>query len=232
MIPRTSINDLPTETVEHISNRLDYQSMESFSQVNKNIYKKLGGQLFNHSAIQGKYIQSRKNEMINIYQIIISGAQDGCLHYLNNQFSSICSYLAEYPDYANPGRAGEPLFSSKGKNRAVWFLNIFSACSIEFRILALSALLNEKNGKKLKTYVMRSIKSTLIENGMNKKLLPNISNFLKNYEHDKTIHIAEAMLVNHIHNNKQKYVGHIGVEDIEYLNLKDLVKKNGTGIFP
>ncbi len=229
MIPRTSINDLPTETVEQISNNLDYQSMERFSQVNKNIYKKLGGLLFNHSAIQGKYIQSRKND----YEIIISGAQDGCLHYLNNQFSKICSYLADCEDEGyNSRRAGEPLLSSKETNRAVWFLNIFSTCSIEFRILALSALLNEKNGEKLKTYVMRSIKSSLIDNGMNKKLLPNVTHFLRNFQDMETINLLEEVLVNHIHNNIKNYVGHVGEKnDIRYLDLKDSVKKLEQGFF-
>lgn len=193
MKSRKSINDLPGEVIKHIGNYMNQQNCECLCNTNKNLFTKFGGTFFaNSDKINiGTYLANKKNETDDMYKEIISAAGEGCK-----------KYLMTFPGSYDDDRG---IRTTKGTNRALYFLNIFRECSINFSIFSLFSLLNEENGKNLKNSVLSSIKNLLVENGLNGKLMPNIKKYILNkyiFEED-ILYESMKILIEYIHSKKE-----------------------------
>lgn len=228
MKSRKSFSDLPVEVVMHISNYLNYQSCESLGIANKNLFTKFGGKFFANSdkILVGDYLNTRKGEMIGIPEKLILAAKQGCLDYLDKiYFKCVVVEMDECDDTYYYLKSETP--HTKGTNRAVWFLNIFSKCSINFCMFSLFSLLNEHNGQNLKNSVLSSIKKQLAQDGWNEKLIPNLKKYLLKkyiYEEDMIKNLME-ILIDYIHQENSGYTVLLDGSTYKYRDITDGVRK-------
>lgn len=140
------MQQLPVDVVKHIANYLDLRDAKNLSYINRYFFK----------ALNGLYFEKRL------------GAFDYENRVINATIKGIQIYLKN--DKKHPGYKGfhwtEPQYNlkyDKGFHRAYCFLDVLkkNTLHVEFKLLAIFFLLNEKNGAFLKKRVVTELQSTV-----------------------------------------------------------------------
>ena len=160
MDTRNKIQFFPKELVHEIGSYLSYNDCKQLSICSRHLF-------FN--TLNREYFDKRPDQSIDHIIKLLPNIIKGIEYYLSKINRTTREGITRHPD------DDYYVVYDKGSNRAAWFLEIMKSKNITnaFRILSLSALLNEANGKQLKSIVKNEIKNELAG-----KYIPPIRNIL------------------------------------------------------